>query len=787
MTECVPSIHWEGAPSSDILLVAQSPGGEELREQRPLIGPSGELLWKLLAPLGIYRQHVSILNACCQLPVGGPSRAAPTDAQLLACRPMFDEFLALSRPKIILCLGGVAFRAITGRPGSVDALRGQLFQNADVAPIRSKEQAQIGFKVAWESRPTGEVYKTGPRKGQPKMKKHRVPGEPKFKTVTVNRPRPLPDTVEWIIPTFHPASMLYNKFVTLPAFRQDLKRASRLARGEDHPRPIEFEQTPVPLGSGPIAFDIETNPSGSISRIGFASLDGAWTSTWADNTVEEAARLLLSDALKIAHNLSFDLGKLREFGIPVQPPYFDTMLAFQMLQPDLFKGLEKVTSFYFPIRPWKHLSGSEPAFYNACDAVHTRRLYDPLRSDLEATGMLDHFESVVMRCVPTLVEMKENGLLCSPERLRQWQTALLTEQTSLLDQWQVRHPHVSPSSPVQLKRLLYDELSLPVQLDKYRKVTTEDAALAALLGKGHDETIRLVRDIREISKLFATYAKADLAGDGRVHPSYLPARKDDLDESGRKLVAASGRLAASDPPIHQQPQIARRIYVPPPGHVFIEFDWSQLELWIAAALAADTAMLADLESDIHSRVQERLGCDRTRAKNVMYGTIYGAGPRTLSALLKKHGVSASQTECKQLQDALASAYPGLWSWRRRVIELGASQQFLANPFGRRRYFYWGTRQAPEMVDFLPQSTGADMMLSVLPDLARIAQPGKLICSVHDSALLEVPLDHAERVKGEGALSMGREWPIIAAGFRVPVAAKTSTSSWGEMNADEDSP
>lgn len=784
--KCNTGVMWDGSPMASLLFIAQSPGTEEVLQGRPLVGASGNVTWKVGARFGILRQDVAILNACCQIPMGGAFRAAPTQQQLDECRETFDAFLRASRPRVIVCLGGVAFRALSGLGGNVDALRGQLFIPSDCAPKKVPEQIVVGYKKAWESQPTGEFFKSGKKKGQPKFKKVRVQGDPKYKKITVEKPRPLPESVEWIMPTLHPASLIYNQYATLPAFQSDLARIRQLLDpAGERPREIVYETRPTPLGSGPIVLDIE-NPGGPIQRIGFATLDGAWTAPWAGDTIAEAASILMSDALKIGHNLPYDMYHLGIYGIEVAEPHWDTMLAFQMLQPDLFKGLEKVTSFYFPVRPWKHLSGSEPAYYNACDVVHTRGLYEPLRNDLASTGMLDHFENVIMRDLVALVSMKTRGLRCDDAALREWRTDLDRQHDMLVTRWSGMHPHVDYKSPPQLKRLLYEELALPVQKNK-STVTTDDSALVALLGRGNDDTVRTLRELREVSKLRSTYADVQFDPEQRIHPNYLPSTKDTIDDVKRKGLAASGRLASSEPNIQNQPQVARRIYVPEPGFAFLEADWSQLELRIAAALSGDSALASDLESDVFQRFQDRIGCDRTRAKNVIYGTIYGAGPRTLSVLLKRKGAPTPEAECRRLQNLLAQQYPKLWAWRRRTVALGVDQKWIANPFGRRRYFYMGQKQAPEMIDFLPQSTGADMLWTVLRPLHDLARSvgGYLVCTVHDSILLEVPSAALnEAAIGVRAL-MEQEWPQISPGFRVPCAIKTSTTNWGAMNAYEE--
>jgi DNA polymerase I-like protein with 3'-5' exonuclease and polymerase domains len=182
-----------------------------------------------------------------------------------------------------------------------------------------------------------------------------------------------------------------------------------------------------------------------------------------------------------------------------------------------------------------------------------------------------------------------------------------------------------------------------------------------------------------------------------------------------------------------------------------------------------------------------LGCDRIRAKNTTYGTLYGAGPFRLSQLLTTAGFPTSIPSARALQTRFFSLYPDLAAWRSQVIRQGASYRFIRNVFGRRRWFHScyispsgdvEGAEIPEMYDYLPQSTAADIMWAGLrPVDSAIRQcGGNLLAQIHDSFLCELP----PGAKPRGIIdAMQTEFPQIAPGFRVPVAAK-SGPNWGEM-------
>ena len=775
----------EGAPDAPLLLVAQSPGAEEVREGRPLIGLSGKILWKHAGQVGIHRENVRILNACCQIPEGGPSQAAPTKKQLAECAATFERMLQTSTPRVVLTLGGPALEKIMGEKLAIDRHRGYLLKPTDTADVKIKTRTNIG------------VYKVN--KKCPACKGHGGcaectggylyrQGDTKWGDRILKIQRQLPASIEWIIPTMHPASVHYNKYRTLPAFRSDLARVAEALQPEGvSPLPIEFDQNPRVL-AGDFAFDVETTRAWDhITEIGMANAQEAWTSVWAGEAIGASRRMLETPGtLKIAHNLGFDYERLLDEGIEVAPPYFDTMYAFMLLQPDLFKGLDKVAPIYHPMRPWKHLAKEQPSLYNATDVVVTYALHAPLREDLEYTGMLPLFENGIMPVLPTLIRMKRNGLKVNPIRLQEWRLDLEKQENEALDWWRRNAGDVNPFSGAALQKYLYRTLGLPEQRNKYKQVTCDDTALTKLMGRGYDAVINTLRAIRKAHKLRRTYADVKLGADLRVHPSYLPKNKD-YDEGAAKGFAASGRLASSDPNIQNQPKEARKLFVPAAGFRFLQADWKAAEVRVVAFLSNDLSLLHALATgDVHEQVRQALGCDRTRAKNVLFGTIYGAGPRTLAELLTRYGVPTTSREAGALQRKLAQTYRDLWAWRERVVEDGMANGYLTNAFGRRRYFYWPSEQVPEMIDFNPQSVVADCLWHVLRGVENAAAQhgGKLVASVHDSVLLEVPENMVMKTAVAVRMVMEQEWPQVAPGFKIPVefdvSVEGTVGSWGNM-------
>lgn len=580
---------------------------------------------------------------------------------------------------------------------------------------------------------------------------------------------------------YPPSSIPATKYRTLPVFKADLARLARLARGTL--RLLEVTTTPTPpVSTSTLTIDIETiGHSPAIERLGLCGDDGkVWSAHWSPTTRATLQRLLDTSPLIIGHNLSFDIPRLAASGVvfPKSCPLFDTMLGSHLLYPDFYKGLGRIASLYLDVPRWKHLSATNPALYNAYDVAVTYALFQAQVPLLKTYGLWDLFMGTIMPSIPTLIAMTVHGLSIDHPHLATWRLGLESEVLQLHKSLREMAPTVLPTSNPQLQRFLYGTSTGSV----------DEAALTSLahhLPSEHPRAtyISTLLDFREKSKLLTTYTNFPLGSDGRIHPSFLPASKDATGGT-----AATGRLASSDPNVQNLPPIVRRIVIPSRAGLHLaEFDYSQIELRIAAHQANDRALIAALEGDVHAVTMEALGCDRVRAKNVTYGTLYGAGPGKLSVLLTTRGFPTSISEAESLQTRFFASYPDLAAWRRSIIHTVCTTQRLRNPFGRLRHFYscylntFGEpmgSEIPEALDFIPQSTAADIMwdrLRPVDDTVR-ALGGALLAQIHDSFLVELPLDCDPTPI---ATTMQVEFPNIAPGFFVPAHIKVGPN-WGSM-------
>jgi DNA polymerase-1 len=349
----------------------------------------------------------------------------------------------------------------------------------------------------------------------------------------------------------------------------------------------------------------------------------------------------------------------------------------------------------------------------------------------------------------------------------------------------------NPYAPRDVQRLLYETWGLPTQFKRgVGNVTADEEALHHLEESTTDrKSRRVIKGIlaaRGARKFWKTYG----AISERVYPRYSPTAKES-DAGGRKTVAATGRILArgdrdtSTPPIQQIPRQLRKLFLPEPGHLFVQGDWKQQELRLIAQFSGARFILDNLDRkpDLFTILGERYGCDRVRAKNLFYGLwAFGGSARTGQHALGARGFRITLKECERFIADGRSLVPEIFTWHARTYELARKDRMVRNPFGRVRKFHSVKDSYNEILNFPVQSTGADMLWSVLKpvDLAAQSVGGELKILVHDSICCSIPEQNAERFGEVISTLMGREFAEVAPGFRVPVDLKIG-KTWGEVS------
>lgn len=747
-----------GRQDSKIFILGEAPGKEELRQGMPFVGATGRILWAVAREAGFDRSSCFVTNVVQSDPEG--ASGAPSRRQVLEEWERLDEEMAAATGcEIMVLVGGIALQRVTGLT-NITNLRGYILDPAECLPVKKRMSVRVG---EYKTSKTGKFSK----------------GDPKFAMKSVAVPPILPPNVKYIVPILHPAGIMRMRFKTMPALKADLLRVGRLFRGEAEIMSPEDILVGEPIGNR-VAIDIETPMPPDdwvVERVGLGAAGGVASYEWNKYISEHVEQVITApENTVVFHNSSFDIPRL---GFPLRARLFDTMYAAQLLCPDLPKGLERAATLHLDLRRWKHMADSDPAKYNAMDARVTYELSLAQERILKSTGQMPVFETM-MKGLPVLMDLTRKGIRVDTARVELWVLELEERLAKAHVRWP--RPDVNPLSPKQLQRYLYQDLGLPLQYSKHGTSTSDEAAIFHLLETATGEAkeaLECLREIRECGRNLSTYAKVEAGKDGCVHPQYMAASKDEAEASftSKGQGAGTGRIQARDPNIMNQNEDARKLYVPRhPDWCFAYIDWSSAEARVEAVLSGDDVLLEAINGDLHETIRAALKIGRTQAKNVFYGTGRGAGPRKLSWTMADAGFNVSETECREMQDNLFRLFPKWAKWRNTTIDFGKSKGYVQNPFGRRRYFY--TREAvTSMLGFTPQSTVADMLWSILPDVSPW-----LVVPVHDAVLIEAPEEAIQPAVREVEKVMGREWPMIVPEFRVPVTAKIGQpgQSWGEI-------
>lgn len=486
--------------------------------------------------------------------------------------------------------------------------------------------------------------------------------------------------------------------------------------------------------------------------------------------------LLRDDGLiKIGQNLKFDLHVLRQHRFTPQGPFYDTMIAAYLNDPEGRHNLDFLSETLLGHRMLsiteligrgkQQISMAQVSIdlagpYACEDVDAVLRIWPALAAKLRDTGAWDLFCNLEMPLMPLLAEMEAHGIYLDREMLAVMGEKLAIATAEVEGEIQnLAGEAFNLNSPKQLQVILFDKLKLPKGRKTKTGFSTNQAVLEELADK-HALPARIL-EYRQLTKLQGTYVQAlpkmiDPVT-GRIHTAF------------HQTVTATGRLSSSDPNLQNIPirtklgREIRRAFAAPEGRVLISADYSQVELRLLAHLSQDEYLCQAFRSgaDIHAATAARVFgvCEtevqpemRARAKTINFGVIYGMGAQRLARELKIPVKEASQF-IKDYFDKL----PGVKQYIDHSIIAAREKGYAETLLGRRRYLpdllaqrHMERAQAERMALNTPvQGSAADLIkLAMLKVAARIEATEaevKLLVQVHDELVVEAPADCADSV------------------------------------------
>jgi DNA polymerase-1 len=424
--------------------------------------------------------------------------------------------------------------------------------------------------------------------------------------------------------------------------------------------------------------------------------------------------------------------------------------------------------------------------YNAHDAGYTYRLANRYIPQLHSDGVYPLYHDRLMPLDRAMAEINYQGVNIDRKRLQDlvldWGPRFLEGEERLIDLAQeYGFPgRINLNSHPQLSRFLYDILGL-----EGGPSTAKDVIID--LEHPFIDALLLHKKLDHIWKHYIIPGVRSIKFDGRVHPNTLIHG------------TTSGRFAYVDPPLQTLPQKysvgeyaeIRSIYVPDSSEYYIaEFDYAQIEVWIAAGLSQDQHMLEALASgDYHSATaRDIMGVAiddmdrdsryvvRQNAKKVGFGVIYDIGAVTLSK--PRTGINSTVREAQQIIDSFYEVNHQYKQWTEDIVTEARTKGQLITPFGRHRRFrlFIDQKQKRQAINFPVQSIANDYTLSALLELhfgmtlAEIAaghvRPrithlqslgARIMWGVHDSIVLQIRKDRAQETIDYVKGVMEQQW------------------------------
>lgn len=729
-----------GDPKSRIMIIGEAPGANEAETGRVFSGRAGQLLDYELTQAGLQRDEVYVTNVVKCRP---PDNRRPSRIEWEACRKYLEREVRAVSPRYVLLLGNAALQTVARKSG-----------------ITTKRGIKLDVKdPAWQGAS--------------------------------------------VMATIHPAYVLRNPGQGT-VFAEDVRRFARLIRGELTVAPVKtiyvrslqgLEHVRDLLAQAPegtvVSYDVENRgrPWESVWDIvclGF-SLDGETSyviplshpdSPFARNWRKVLRYLkpaLSRHGVKlVAQNGKHDNLQLAGAGVFLQHG-FDIMLAAHLLDEnrpknlgflsqsilgaDVYKGMVELKPDKIMHEPLKKI-----ARYNGNDVAYTHQIYGHLRSELLKQPRLARlFVKLLMPASQVIQEVEMAGWYVDKTRL--W--SRITQLQREIDlRKEVLHEHLPKSmretergepfnfnSTQQLGRWLFSKRGLnlsPLETTASGNPSTREAVLLHY----HDHpAVKALLEYRTLElKWMRTYllpwsTRLDMRS--RLHTTY------------KLYGTVTGRLSGD---MQQVPRdsFVRGVFGAPPGWCFVQADYSQIELRIAAHISGERRMLRAFKTgeDLHlvmaSNLTGKPGSavtkeERKLAKSVNFGFLYEMYPKKFqSYAFENYGVEVSIAEAELARSQYFETFPGLVPWHERQKRIANSLHYVTSPLGRVRHLpdilssdNAVRREAERQAINSPvQATASDMMLYSMVKLRDELNPQEafMVGTLHDAVFFQVRED-----------------------------------------------
>ena len=406
--------------------------------------------------------------------------------------------------------------------------------------------------------------------------------------------------------------------------------------------------------------------------------------------------------------------------------------------------------------------------------------------ELEEIECLDLFYNIDMPTIEVLSNMQWNGMYVDKTELEQFGKEL-TNKLDVITKiiYEMAGEEFNINSTKQLGEILFEKMKLPVIKKTKSGYSTDVDVLEKL--KKEDPIIEQILEYRQLMKLNSTYVEG--------LKQYINPETKRIHSFFHQTITATGRISSTEPNLQNIPtrfelgKRVRKVFKPQEGCVYIDADYSQIELRVLASISEDSHMIEAFKEgqDIHKQaaskvfktpIDEVTKEQRSNAKAVNFGIVYGISDFGLGEQL---GIGRKQA--KKYIDEYLTQYSGINQFMDNIKEEAKEKGYVKTLFNRRRYIpelksnnymvrQFGARAA---MNTPIQGTAADIMkiamLKVFKEIEKRGLKSKIVLQVHDEMMLEVPIGEQQEIQ-----EIMKNCMESAADLKVPLVAEISEAN-----------
>ena len=388
-----------------------------------------------------------------------------------------------------------------------------------------------------------------------------------------------------------------------------------------------------------------------------------------------------------------------------------------------------------------------------------------MEEDIEKENMSYVYKEIELPIVSIIKQMEENGILIDVEHLKKISKEY-HQELSIIEKniYKIAGQEFNINSPKQLAEILFDKLNIPTKGIKKSaggSISTRESELEKI--KEDHPIAKEILKHRELQKLLSTYIDtlpSFISGDGRLRASFI--------QTG----TTTGRFASNNPNLQNIPtrtekgNSIRNAFIAKPGHLLVSFDYSQIELRVAALLSQDPYFIRSFKQgkDIHTAVamkvfnvnEENVTAEmRRRAKIINFGILYGMGVNAL-----RENLGTDRKEAQIFYDNYFKQFPTIRGYLDSIKDFAKQNGYTITLFGRKRYFPAIKSPVPFIRAMAERmATNAPIQGTATADIIKIGMKkadkvlkekklddqAKLLLQVHDELIYEVKKDKLEEV------------------------------------------